>query len=73
MSAPARVQIVRTDSGWFFRVVAVNGRTLCHSETYTRRAKCEHAAGLIGGTLVYSPGVYVDERTQVRAGVEVAG
>lgn len=31
------------NSAWFFRVVAQNGRILCHSETYRSRAACLRA------------------------------
>ena len=35
-----RIEIVRARTGWFFRFVARNGRTLCHSEIYTSKASC---------------------------------
>ena len=33
-----------TDGGYFWRLRANNGETLCHSETYTRRGDAERGA-----------------------------
>jgi len=35
-----KIQIVRAKGGWFFRIVARNGRTLCHSEVYSTLDSC---------------------------------
>jgi len=29
-----KIQIKRVKTGWYFKVVGRNGRTLCHSEVY---------------------------------------
>jgi len=44
--------------GWFFRIVARNGRTLCHSEIYTTLASCRKTAGMLRGLMV---GVGIEE------------
>lgn len=43
-------RLARTaDGGWYWRVVALNGETLAHSETYTsKRAAQEGIAAAIG-------------------------
>lgn len=35
-----KVQIIRVKTGWYFRLVARNGRIICHSEVYTRKDNC---------------------------------
>lgn len=37
------------DKQWYFRIVAKNGKTLAHSETYTRKRSALEAADLIAG------------------------
>lgn len=34
---------------WYFRIVGKNGKTLAHSETYTRKRSAREAAELIAG------------------------
>ena len=34
---------------WYFRVVGKNGKTLAHSESYTRKRNAREAAELIAG------------------------
>ena len=41
-----KIQIKRARGGWFFRIKARNGRTLCHSEIYTTKQACERSARL---------------------------
>jgi len=57
-----KIQIVRSRKGkkcgWFFRIVASNGRTLCHSEMYTTLANARKTAGRIRDTMV---GVGIEE------------
>ena len=53
-----KIQIVRRKGGWFFRMVARNGRTLCHSEMYTTLASCRKTAGMLRGLMV---GVGIEE------------
>ena len=36
-----KIQVVKNRKGlYYFRVVASNGNTLCHSESYSSMAKC---------------------------------
>ena len=44
-----KVQVVRAKGGWFFRIVASNGRTLCHSEIYKTKGHCRRTAIKIKG------------------------
>lgn len=39
---------------YYFRIVAENGKTLAHSETYHNLSDCEHAVGLIRSGAQYS-------------------
>lgn len=64
MSQWPRAEIVRVETGWFFRAVAANGRTLCHSEVYKRRGACVRGLGLAASVLHWSPRQDVDERGQ---------
>jgi len=41
-----KIEIVRSKKGWFFRIMASNGRTLCHSEQYARKWGCIKSAKL---------------------------
>ena len=36
--------------GWYFKIVASNGKILCHSQRYTRKINCYNAAALIVGS-----------------------
>jgi uncharacterized protein YegP (UPF0339 family) len=40
------VEILKAKTGWYFRVKARNGRTLCHSEVYRRKASALKTAYL---------------------------
>ena len=57
-----KIQIVRSKkgnkNGWFWRIVASNGRTLCHSEIYTTLANARKTASRIRDTMV---GVGIEE------------
>ena len=61
-----KIQIVRSTkgktsnltNGWFFRLKAANGRTLCHSELYKTLAGARKTASLIRNTMV---GVGIEE------------
>lgn len=44
---PARFEIRRSKRGVYFRVVAANGRILCHSETYRSVAACRRSAAAV--------------------------
>ena len=44
-------EIWRAPNGeWFFRIVARNGRVLCHSEGYKRKESAQRTADSIIGT-----------------------
>jgi len=47
-----KIEIVRSKKGWFFRIMASNGRTLCHSECYVRKAGCIKSAKLFNIPIV---------------------
>jgi len=57
-----KIQIVRSKrkgkGGWFFRIVAKNGRTLCHSEIYESIQSCRKTASRIRNLMV---GVKIEE------------
>jgi uncharacterized protein YegP (UPF0339 family) len=36
-------------NGWYFRVIASNGKILCHSETYNTRRACLKAIAAVQG------------------------
>lgn len=42
------VQILKARTGWYFRIKARNGRTLCHSEVYKEKRKAVKTARLFG-------------------------
>ena len=44
-----KIQIKRVKTGWYFRVVARNGRIVCHSEVYTRKDNCYKGLDVIRG------------------------
>jgi len=35
-----KIIIKKVKAGWYFKFVACNGRTLCHSEIYKRKFGC---------------------------------
>ena len=48
-----KIQIVRgKKGGWFFRFVARNGRTLCHSEIYSSLAGCMKTASKLRDIMI---------------------
>jgi len=51
-SRKMKIEIVRAKKGWFFRIMASNGRTLCHSECYVRKAGCIKSAKLFNIPIV---------------------
>jgi uncharacterized protein YegP (UPF0339 family) len=44
-----KFQILRSGTQYYFRVVARNGQTLCHSESYWNKADCRNAIRTIQG------------------------
>jgi len=42
-----KIEIIKSMTGWYFRVVARNGRILCHSEIYNQKASCRKAVVLM--------------------------
>lgn len=48
-----KIEILKAVNGqWYFRVVAVNGKILCHSETYKqRKSAIKGAEAIIQGIL----------------------
>jgi len=44
-----KIQIRRVRKGWYFRIVARNGRIVCHSEVYTRKDNCYKGVDVIRG------------------------
>jgi uncharacterized protein YegP (UPF0339 family) len=44
-----------TNNQYFFRIVAANGQTLCHSETYTTKQNAIAAANLIKANAANAP------------------
>ena len=55
-----RFEIIKAGGGeWYFRVLAGNGKVLCHSETYTRKRNALKAVGLIRAG---AAGAVVEER-----------
>lgn len=51
-----RVEVVRSDAGWFGRYIASNGKEIWRtSEVYTRRRGVERAVELVFGPITQSP------------------
>jgi uncharacterized protein YegP (UPF0339 family) len=44
-----KFQILRSGAQYYFRVVARNDKTLCHSERYWNKADCRNAIAVIQG------------------------
>lgn len=44
-----KFQVLKTKTGWYWRIVARNGKVLCHSETYTTKRKAMHALDIVTG------------------------
>jgi len=44
-----KFQIHRSGAQYYFRVVARNGQTLCHSERYWNKSDCRNAIAIIQG------------------------
>ena len=40
---PASFVLIKGSNGWWFHVIAQNGRILCHSEIYRSRRACLRA------------------------------
>ena len=36
-----KLQIVEGKGGWFWRIIAANGKTRCHSESYSSKAAAD--------------------------------
>ncbi|WP_435008017.1 YegP family protein [Tundrisphaera lichenicola] len=46
-----KFEIEKTANGeWYFRIVAKNGKTLCHSESYKRKRNARETANLLNTT-----------------------
>ena len=54
-----KFEIIKARNQWYFRVLAGNGKVLCHSETYTRKRNALKAVGLIRAG---AAGAVVEER-----------
>jgi uncharacterized protein YegP (UPF0339 family) len=44
-----KFQILRSGVQYYFKILARNGQTLCHSESYFNKADCRNAIGIIQG------------------------
>jgi uncharacterized protein YegP (UPF0339 family) len=55
-----RFKVRRSGAQYFFRIVAGNGRTLCHSENYVNMGDCLRAIGIIKGE---GGGAPIDDET----------
>jgi uncharacterized protein YegP (UPF0339 family) len=42
-----KIQIIKTQRGWYWRVVTGNRKVLCHSETYKRKRDAVNAVELV--------------------------
>jgi uncharacterized protein YegP (UPF0339 family) len=50
-----KFQILRSGGQYYFRIVARNDRTLCHSERYWNKADCRNAIAIIQGGASSAP------------------
>ena len=55
-----RFKIRRSGVEYYFRIVASNGQTLCHSENYVNKSDCRRAIMIIQGGAASAP---VDDET----------
>lgn len=51
-----KIKLVRNkDKQWYFKIVASNGKTLCHSETYSKKSSALRAIILIKNSALLAP------------------
>lgn len=56
-----RFELVRRDAGWFWRFIASNGKTLCHSETYKQKRSALNALDSLARSFSSTDQVWIDE------------
>ena len=55
MNKTLKIKILPTNDGqWYFKIIARNGRTLCHSESYKKLRSAIHAARVIREAKLYN-------------------
>lgn len=42
-----KIKILRCKGGWYWKIIARNGRTLCHSEVYKTKQGAEKGARVV--------------------------